>query len=90
MSETTPTYNTQSELVSPRSRLGVLLFCFFLGVVGAHRFYVGKIGTGFLTIVTIGGCFGVWPLVDFILLTVGSFRDKEGRRVVNWLETGAA
>ena len=78
----------EQEQISPRSRLGALLFCFFLGVVGAHRFYVGKIGTGVATILTVGGCFGLWPLVDLILIAVGSFRDKEGRRVVSWLETG--
>ena len=87
MSETTPTYNTRSELVSPRSRLGALLFCLFLGVFGAHRFYVGKIGTAVLMIVTVGGL-GLWTLVDFILIIIGSFRDQEGRRVLNWLETG--
>ena len=72
--------------LSPRSRLGALLFCLFLGVFGAHRFYVGKIGTGVLTILTFGGLCGLWPLVDLILIAVGSFRDKKGRRLVRWLE----
>ncbi len=75
-----------SDKVSPKSRLGALLFCLFLGVFGAHRFYVGKIGTGILTILTVGGCFGVWPFVDLIMIAIGSFRDKDGRRVLNWLE----
>ena len=74
------------EIYSDKSRLGALLFCLLLGVFGAHRFYVGKIGTGMLTIVTIGGAFGIWPLVDLILIIIGSFRDKEGRRVLKWLE----
>ncbi len=74
------------EAISPRSRLGTLLFCIFLGVFGAHRFYVGKIGTGSAIILTLGGCFGIWPLVDLILIAIGSFRDKEGRRVLKWLE----
>ncbi len=72
--------------VSDKSRLGALLFCIFLGFFGGHRFYVGKIGTGILTIVTIGGFFGVWPLVDVILILIGSFRDKEGKRVTRWLD----
>lgn len=76
--------------VSDRSRLGALLFCIFLGVFGAHRFYVGKIGTGILTILTFGGVFGIWPLVDLILIIVGSFRDKQGRRVLQWLERSSA
>ncbi len=33
---------------SPKSRLAALLLCWFLGMFGAHRFYVGKIGTGIL------------------------------------------
>ncbi|MFH1571290.1 MAG: TM2 domain-containing protein [Gemmatimonadota bacterium] len=69
---------------SPRSRLAAALLCFFLGVFGAHRFYVGKIGTGILTIVTLGGCFGIWPMIDLILIAVGAFTDAEGRPVTSW------
>ena len=78
-----------TENVSPKSRLGTLLFCIFLGLFGAHRFYVGKIGTGILTIVTFGGVCGVWPFVDLILIIIGAFRDKEGRRVLNWFESAS-
>ena len=73
---------------SPRSRLVALLFCVFLGAFGVHRFYVGKIGTGILMLVTIGGL-GIWILIDLILIAVGSFRDKEGRRVFRWTEPGS-
>lgn len=76
----------EEERISPYSRLGALLFCLFLGVFGAHRFYVRKFGTGVLTIVTLGGGLGIWPFVDCILIAIGSFRDKEGRRVMRWLE----
>jgi TM2 domain-containing membrane protein YozV len=61
------------------------LLCFFLGVFGAHRFYVGKIGTGILQIVTLGGL-GIWSLVDFILIIVGAFKDKQGRPVLVWTD----
>ena len=77
---------SQDGTVSSKSRLGALLFCIFLGVFGAHRFYVGKIGTAVLTIVTFGGFFGVWPFVDLVLIAIGSFRDKSGQRLLNWLE----
>ncbi len=86
ITETQTGATSTAESVSPRSRLGTLLFCIFLGVFGAHRFYVGKIGTGIATILTLGGCLGIWPLVDLILIAIGSFRDKEGRRVLKWLE----
>ena len=73
------------ETVSSRSRLIALLLCFFLGCFGAHRFYVGKTGTGVLMLLTLGGL-GIWMLVDLILIAAGSLRDKEGRRVYDWLE----
>jgi TM2 domain-containing membrane protein YozV len=73
---------------SPRSRLVALLYCILLGWIGVHRFYVGKIGTGFLMVLTIGGL-GIWTLIDLILIAVGSFRDKEGRRVFRWTEPGS-
>jgi len=41
--------------ISPKSRLVALLLCFFFGILGAHRFYVGKIGTGVLMLLTLGG-----------------------------------
>ncbi len=39
----------------------------FLGVFGAHRFYMGKIGTGILWLLT-GGLFLVGVIYDFLTL----------------------
>lgn len=69
--------------VSTSSRLAAALLCFFLGVLGVHRFYVGKIGTGILQLLT-GGGFGIWWIVDMVLILVGRFRDKWGRLLLNW------
>lgn len=69
--------------VSTSSRLIAALLCFFVGVLGIHRFYVGKVGTGVLQLVTFGGL-GIWTLVDFIVILVGTFRDKQGRQLINW------
>ncbi len=74
--------------ISPKSRLVALLLCFVIGFLGVHRFYVGKTGTGVLMILTLGG-FGIWALIDFIIIAVGSFRDKEGRLVFRWTEPGS-
>jgi len=69
--------------VSPKLLLPAVLLCFFLGGLGIHRFYVGKIGTGVLMILTLGGL-GIWTLIDFIVLLVGAFKDKEGRVLKQW------
>jgi len=74
--------------ISLKSRLIALLLCFFLGWCGAHRFYVGKTGTAILMICTLGG-FGIWVLVDLILITIGSFSDKDGKIVYKWFEAGS-
>jgi TM2 domain-containing membrane protein YozV len=69
--------------VSDKSRLAALLLCFFVGIFGVHRFYVGKIWTGLLHLFTLG-VFGIWTFIDFILIAVGVFTDKQGRKVVVW------
>ena len=63
--------------------LPAFLLCFFLGVFGAHRFYVGKIGTGILMFITIGGL-GIWTLIDFIMIIVGAFTDADGNKITEW------
>jgi TM2 domain-containing membrane protein YozV len=69
--------------MSEKRILPAFLLCFFLGVFGAHRFYVGKIGTGLLQLVTLGGL-GIWALIDFIMIIVGSFTDKQGSKITQW------
>lgn len=66
--------------VSEKTMVAAALLCFFLGTFGIHRFYVGKIGTGILMILTFGGL-GIWTLIDFVMIIVGSFRDKQGLKL---------
>lgn len=66
--------------ISAKSGIACLLFLLFLGPFGLHRFYVGKVGTGVLFILTFMG-FGIWWLVDIILLCVGAFTDADGNAV---------
>jgi TM2 domain-containing membrane protein YozV len=64
--------------------LPAMLLCLVLGVLGVHRFYVGKVGTGILTIVTFGGFCGIWPLIDFIMIVTGNFTDQNGQKLTLW------
>ena len=62
---------------SEKDWLVTLLLSLFLGGLGAHRFYVGKIGTGILQLITAGGC-GIWTIIDIITIISGKFEDKDG------------
>jgi len=66
-----------AEQVSPKSWLATLLLSIFLGELGIDRFYLGKVGTGILKLLTLGG-FGIWWLIDVILVIAGAMRDKRG------------
>lgn len=55
--------NNKKEL----SWTATLWISLFLGWLGVDRFMMGKIGTGLLKLFTLGG-FGVWWLIDIILL----------------------
>ena len=67
---------------SNKEQLVTLLLSLFLGTIGIHRFYVGKIGTGILQLITLGGC-GVWTLIDVIMIVTGNFKDKDGNVIQN-------
>lgn len=65
--------------ISPKSWLTTLLLCLFLGTIGIHRFYVGKIGTGILMILLLmTGISAIWAVIDLILIILGKFKDKQG------------
>jgi hypothetical protein len=68
------------ELVSDFDWQTTLLFCAILGYFGVHRFYVGKIWTGLLKLLTLGGCF-IWWIVDIIMIATGSFTDSKGLKI---------
>ena len=68
---------------SPKNRLTALLLCVLLGPFGAHRFYLGKIGTGVLWLVTLG-FLGLGVVFDVIMIATGECRDSEGKPVLRW------
>ncbi|ANN64692.1 TM2 domain-containing protein [Brachyspira hyodysenteriae] len=63
--------------VSDKSWVVTLILAIFLPV---HRFYVGKIGTGILYLITFGGL-GIWYIVDIVMIILDKFTDKEGRKL---------
>ena len=60
------------------------LLSFFLGGLGVDRFYLGNIGMGVAKLLVGWLTLGIWPLVDFIIIVVGSAHDGEGLPVTNW------
>ncbi len=62
---------------SEKNFVVAILLCLFVGVFGVHRFYVGKVGTGIIQLITLGGL-GIWAFIDLIMIIVGAFKDKQG------------
>ena len=63
--------------MQPKSKIVALLLCLFAGGLGLHRFYVGKVGSGIVQLLTGGGC-GIWSLIDLIMIATGAFKDANG------------
>lgn len=54
-----------------------VIICLLGGCLGLHRFYVGKITTGALMLLTVGGL-GIWTLIDLVSIVRGQFEDADG------------
>lgn len=57
------------------NQLVATLLCFFLGVLGIHRFYLGYTWQGIVQLLTLGG-FGIWVLIDFVRIIMGRLQPK--------------
>jgi TM2 domain-containing membrane protein YozV len=69
--------------VPQKSFVVTWLLSLLLGYFGIDRFYLGKIGTGILKLITLGG-FGLWYLIDLILVLGGAQTDNQNRPLAGY------
>lgn len=84
--EKTSSYSNQQQpsfALEQKSWMATLLFSLLLGGVGADRFYLGYTGLGVIKLLTLGG-FGVWALVDNILILTNSIKDVNGQPLADY------
>lgn len=62
-----------------KSYLVALMLSYFLGSLGVDRFYLGKVKSGIIKLLTLGG-FGIWSLIDLILIGFGRLTAKNDDR----------
>lgn len=66
--------------VNQKDFMTTAILSLFLGGLGVDRFYLGKVGTGVLKLITFGGL-GLWYLIDLILILTGSMTSKDGKKL---------
>ena len=76
MTEQNQTNSSQKDFMT------AAMLSLFLGMFGVDRFYLGKVGTGILKLITLGGL-GIWYLIDLILILTGSMRSKNNQLLGN-------
>lgn len=64
-----------------RHFLAVFFLSFMWGMFGVDRFYLGKVWTGILKLLTFGGL-GLWVVIDLSLIMSGAMRDKQGNEML--------
>lgn len=81
--------SSRSSRGSDRKILLAFLLAWFFGMLGVHRFYAGRIGSGVAMLILTCTVFGaivtvIWLLVDLIVLATGGFRDGDDKLMKEW------
>lgn len=74
--------NNSNSTQSQKDFMTTAMLSLFLGGFGVDRFYLGKVGTGILKLITFGGL-GIWYIIDLILIMTGSMRSKDNQTLAN-------
>jgi len=69
---------TPKKTAGGKSQLTAALLCWLVGWLGIHRFYLGYTWQGIVQILTLGGFFGLWVLIDLVRIIVGTLKPKDG------------
>jgi len=67
--------------VSPKSYTAAWLLSLFLGGLGVDRFYLGNVGLGVAKLLVGWLTFGIWWIVDFIVIVTQNAHDGQGLQV---------
>ena len=65
-----------------KSKTMAIILSVLLGQLGIDRFYLGYTGLGVVKLITCGG-FGVWWLIDLIMICTGSLKPADGSDYAN-------
>ena len=71
----------RKEIMTMKSKTTAIILSILLGELGVDRFYLGYTGLGILKLITAGG-FGIWWLIDLILIATGQMTAKDGSELV--------
>lgn len=74
----TTTPSTINPIDRRRHFLAVFFLSFLWGTFGVDRFYLGKVATGILKLLSFGGL-GLWVIIDMVLIMSGAMTDKQGQ-----------
>lgn len=78
MEESVESKQTAQTNNSQKDFMAAAMLSLFLGWLGVDRFYLGKVGTGILKLITLGG-YGIWYLIDIIIILTGNAKSKDGQ-----------